>query len=67
MNEFPVNPTTIEGAVDVTGPELFAMLPNVTDAFEVKYINATNYTDFFNQTFEYRFEGNVNPYRYGSY
>ena len=56
MNENVVYPqnTTIEGAVDVTGPELFAMLPNGTDAFEVEYINSTNYTDFYNQVFEAR-------------
>ena len=56
MNENVVYPqnTTIEGAVDVTGPELFAMLPNSTDAFEVNYINATNYTDFYNQVYEAR-------------
>ena len=56
MNEdvfYPQN-TTIEGAVDVTGSELFAMLPNGTDAFEVEYINSTNYTDFYNQVFEAR-------------
>jgi len=56
MNEdvfYPQN-TTIEGAVDVTGSELFAMLPNSTDAFEVEYINSTNYTDFYNQVFEAR-------------
>ena len=56
MNENVVYPqnTTIEGAVDVTGPELFAMLPNGTDAFEVEYIDAANYTDFYNQVFEAR-------------
>jgi len=48
MNQNPVYPTTTEGAVDITGSELFAMLPNSTDAFEVEYITADNYTDFYN-------------------
>ena len=43
------------------------MLPNVTEAFEVEYITADNYTDFFDQVYEYRNNGTVFPYRYGSY
>lgn len=45
MNSAPMNMTGNGG--DVTGEELFAMLPNSTTAFEVKYITAVNYTDFY--------------------
>lgn len=32
---------------DVQGSELFANMPNSTQAFDVKYIEASNYTDFY--------------------
>lgn len=32
---------------DVTGSELYANMPNSTEAFDVTYIEAANYTDFY--------------------
>ena len=32
---------------DVLGSELYANLPNSTEAFEVRYIEAADYTDFY--------------------
>ena len=46
MNEKPVNMTG--DGNDVMGSELFAMLPNSTEAFEVKYVDNLNYTEFYN-------------------
>ena len=46
MNEKPVNMTN--DGNDVMGSELFAMLPNSTEAFEVKYVDDMNYTEFYN-------------------
>ena len=43
------------------------MLPNSTDAFEVQYIEAANYIDFYNQVYEARNDLPLYPYRYGSY
>ena len=65
MNPNPVNMTG--NGADVTGAELFAMLPNSTDAFEVTYVNAANYTDFYNMVYEARNDVPYFPYRYGSY
>lgn len=65
MNENPVS--MIGDGFDVTGSELFAMLPNSTDAFTVEYIEAANYTDFYDQVYEARNELPLYPYRYGSY
>jgi len=42
MNENPVIMTGDGG--DVKGSDLYAMLPNSTDAFEVIYKNDLNYT-----------------------
>ena len=52
---------------DVMPSELFAALPNSTDAFEVTYVNAANYTDFYNMVYEARNDLPYFPYRYGSY
>ena len=46
MNQDPIDP--VGDGYDVQGSELFANMPNVTEAFDVEYINATNYTDFYN-------------------
>ena len=40
MNNQTVNP--VGDGFDVSGEELFAMLPNGTDAFEVKYVDGLN-------------------------
>jgi len=45
MNDNPVNMTGNGG--DVLGSQLYAALPNSTDAFDVRYITAENYTDFY--------------------
>jgi len=65
MNEKPVNMTN--DGNDVMGSELFAMLPNSTEAFEVKYVDDLNYTEFYNQVYEARNDLPLYPYRYGSY
>lgn len=52
MSTQPVNITGNGG--DVSGAELYAMLPNSTDAFDVTYVNAANYTDFYNMVYEAR-------------
>ena len=65
MNSMPVNMTNNGG--DVSGAELFAMLPNSTDAFEVTWTDAANYTDFYNKVYEARNDVPYFPYRYGSY
>ena len=61
----PVNMTGDGG--DVTGEELFAALPNSTDAFEVTYKDGLNYTEFYDAVYEARNELPLFPYRYGSY
>ena len=65
MNSIPVNVTGNEG--DVSGKELYAMLPNSTEAFDVTYVNATDYTEFYNMVYEARNDIPHFPYRYGSY
>ena len=65
MNSMPVNMTNNGG--DVSGAELYAMLPNSTDAFDVTYVNATDYTEFYNMVYEARNDVPCFPYRYGSY
>ena len=65
MNQNPVNMTG--DGFDVTGAELYAALPNVTEAFDVTYIDAANYTDFYEQVYEARNDLPLYPYRYGSY
>ena len=65
MNAQPVNITGNGG--DVSGQELYNMLPNATSAFDVTWITAANYTDFYDQVFEARNESPLYPYRYGSY
>ncbi len=52
---------------DVTGEELFAALPNSTDAFAVTYVDDLNYTEFYNAVYEARNVLPLFPYRYGSY
>ena len=52
---------------DVSGAELYDMLPNSTEAFDVTYVNATNYTEFYNMVYEARNDAPCFPYRYGSY
>lgn len=52
---------------DVTGEELFKMLPNSTEAFTVTYKNDLNYTEFYNEVYEARNDLPLAPYRYGSY
>ena len=66
MNSNPVIPSE-DTTQDVTGAELFAMLPNSTDAFEVTYVDDKNYTEFYNAVYEARNEAPLYPYRYGSY
>jgi len=65
MNDNPVNMTGDGG--DVTGSDLYAMLPNSTDAFEVTYKNNLNYSEFYDAVYASRNEGDPFPYRYGSY
>ena len=65
MNQNPVNMTG--DGYDVLGSELYANLPNSTEAFEVRYIEAADYTDFYDQVFEARNDLPLYPYRYGSY
>ena len=70
MNDLAVAPDTDEGAVNTLGSELFAMLPNGTDFWSVEYLDTTgsyNYTAFYDAVYEYRNNGTVNPYRYGSF
>lgn len=47
--------------------ELYAMLPNSTTAFDVTYVDAANYTDFYDKVYEARNDLPYFPYRYGSY
>ena len=65
MNQEPV--LKADDGFDVSGSELYAMLPNSTDFFDVEYIEAANYTDFYDQVFEARNALPLYPYRYGSY
>ena len=65
MNQNPVSP--VGDGFDVTGAELYAAMPNSTAAFEVEYIEAANYTDFYYQVYEARNSEPLYPYRYGSY
>ena len=65
MNQNPVNMTG--DGFDVTGAELYAALPNGTEAFDVTYIDAANYMDFYEQVYEARNDLPLYPYRYGSY
>ena len=65
MNNQTVNP--VGDGFDVSGEELFAMLPNGTDAFEVKYVDGLNYSSFYDAVFEHRNDLPLYPYRYGSY
>ena len=65
MNRNPVNMTN--DGFDVTGEELFAALPNSTEAFEVKYVDGLNYTEFYDAVYEARNDAPLFPYRYGSY
>ena len=52
---------------DVMGSELTAMLPNSTDAFEVKYIDGQTYNEFYDSVYAARNDGELYPYRYGSF
>jgi len=52
---------------DVTGAELFANMPNSTEAFDVTYIEAATYIDFYHEVYEARNALPLYPYRYGSY
>lgn len=63
MNENPVVTTDD----DFKGSEFFAMLPNVTDAFEVTYHENLNYTAFYDAVYAARHDGSPFPYRFGSY
>ena len=66
MNSHPI--LSAENEEDnVSGAELFAMLPNSTDAFEVTYVDDKNYTEFYHAVYEARNEAPLYPYRYGSY
>ena len=53
MNDIPINSTTDTGGEDFTGSELYAMLPNSTEAFNVKYIEVADYhgTDNYNSAY----------------
>jgi len=46
MNDNPVD--MANDGFDVLGSELYANMPNATEAFDVTYIEADNYTDFYN-------------------
>jgi hypothetical protein len=49
------NPVSMTGdGNDVTGAELYAMLPNATSAFEVTYVDIQNYTDFYDAVYAFR-------------
>ena len=65
MNDKPYNMT--EDGHDVMGSELYAMLPNSTEAFEVTYKDNLNYTEFYDAVYEARNDLPLYPYRYGSY
>ena len=52
---------------DVSGKELYSMLPNSTSAFEAYYNEITDYTEFYTKVYEVRNEKPLAPYRYGSY
>ena len=67
MNDIPINSATITGGEDFTGSELYAMLPNSTEAFNVKYIEVADYHDFYDQVYQFRSEDPIYPYKYGSY
>ena len=76
MNMWPVKATEGEGAIDLTGEDLFNQFPNVTEAFDVEYIttinassglNSTNYTNFYEQVYDYRNTEPIYPNRYGSF
>lgn len=62
------SPYVAADAGDVTGAQLYEMLPNSTDAFEVEYVPSnTNYTEFYDLVYEARKQGDPFPYRFGSY
>ena len=65
MNNIPVNMTG--DGNDIMGSDLFAMLPNATDAFEVTYKDNLNYTEFYDAVYAARNDGPPFPYRFGSY
>ena len=66
MNMHTLNQTT--PGPFATGKEIYNMLPNVTDAFEVTYVHdELSYIDFYNKVYEAKNTGPLTPYRYGSY
>lgn len=67
MNEMPIKSATDTGGEDYTGSELYSMLPNSTEAFNVKYIEVAHYHDFYDQVYQFRNEDPIYPYKYGSY
>jgi ATP-binding cassette subfamily A (ABC1) protein 3 len=55
---------------DISGETMYNNLPNVTSPsqpFQVEYIQPANYSEFYNQVYEYRNVEPLTPYRYGSY
>ena len=69
MNEQPVNITNGDGTTDdnLMGADIAKMLPNSTEAFEVKYTGNMSYNEFYNEVYAARNEGEPYPYRFGSY
>ena len=70
MSEMPYNTTDLEGNEmdgQVSGKELVAAMPNSTSFFDVTYVGNLTYNDFYDEFFESRNEGEVFPYRFGSY
>ena len=64
MNSKPV----ISDADDITSEELFARLPNATQAFEVEYYDDfSDFNEFYDKVFDQQYKAPIYPYRYGSY
>ena len=68
MSEEPIY--LLNDGGDISGETMFNNLPNVTSPsqpFQVEYIQPANYSEFYNQVYEYRNVEPLTPYRYGSY
>jgi len=51
----------------VSGAELLAAMPNSTTFFDTTFVGKLNYTEFYDEFYATRSQGEVFPYRYGSY
>ena len=67
LNDKPYNMTGDGG--DIKGSDLIDLLPNATEDFwDVTLVKENlTYNDFFYKVYDFRNEGDVYPYRYGSY